>query len=128
MIIHYSKNLKEKSRKLRKEGTFAEALLWNELKGRKTKGYQFTRQKPIGPFIVDFYCSKLKLVIEVDGLTHIEKEEYDIKRQNYLESMGLKLLRFFDNDVRQNMEGVIAAIYDWIDMNVKCDNPPTPLS
>ena len=118
MIIHYSKNLKEKSRKLRKEGTFAKALPWNELKSRTIKGYQFTRQKPIGPFIVDFYCSKLKLVIEVDGLTHIEKEEYDIKRQNYLESMGLKLLRFFDNDVRQNMTGVIAAIYEWIDVNV----------
>jgi very-short-patch-repair endonuclease len=117
VIIHYNPKLKEKSKDLRKNSTFAEVLLWNELKRRKLNDYQFMRQKPIGHYIVDFYCSSLKLVIEIDGITHIGKEEYDNKRQKYLESLGLKLLRFFDNDVKQNMAGVIAAINEWIELN-----------
>jgi very-short-patch-repair endonuclease len=113
-MIHYNPKLKKKSRELRSGGILSEVLLWNELKGRKISGYQFMRQKPIGKYIVDFYCSSLKLVIEIDGITHIGKEEYDKKRQEYLESLGLKLLRFYDNDVKQNMAGVIAALNEWI--------------
>ncbi|HEY5125112.1 MAG TPA: DUF559 domain-containing protein [Ignavibacteria bacterium] len=117
MLIKYNSKNKHLSRVLRKKSTLAEVLLWNELKGRKILNYQFMRQKPIGNYIVDFYCSPLKLVVEIDGLTHIGKEDYDLKREKYLTSIGLIVLRFFDNDVKQNMSGVIGALYEWIDKN-----------
>jgi very-short-patch-repair endonuclease len=127
MLIKYNSKNKHLSRVLRKKSTLAEVLLWNELKGRKILNYQFMRQKPIGNYIVDFYCSPLKLVVEIDGLTHIGKEDYDLKREKYLISIGLIVLRFFDNDVKQNMSGVIGALYEWIDKNKKLQ-PPAPFS
>ena len=75
MKIHYNPKLKPLARKLRKEGTFAEVLLWDQLKGRKMKGYTFTRQKPIENYIVDFFCNRLRLVIEIDGVTHENNHE-----------------------------------------------------
>ncbi len=81
MKIYYNQKLKFLSRELRKKSTLSEVLLWNKLKARKIKGYQFMRQKPINNYIVDFYCSKLKLVIEIDGISHNDKSEKDRKRQ-----------------------------------------------
>jgi len=77
--IYYNRYLKNISRKLRSSSTLSEILLWNELKSSKMMGYQFMRQKPIGRYIVDFYCSKLKLVIEIDGETHYGMDEKDKK-------------------------------------------------
>jgi very-short-patch-repair endonuclease len=74
MKIYYNPKLKAKSRELRNNSTLAEVPLWNQLKGRKMRGYQFMRQKPIGNYIVDFFCSKLKLVIEIDGESHSENK------------------------------------------------------
>jgi very-short-patch-repair endonuclease len=74
MKIYYNPKLKQLARNLRNNSTFSEVLLWNELKGRKMKGYQFLRQKPIGNFIVDFFCSKLNLIIEIDGDSHDTEE------------------------------------------------------
>nr|CBX29982.1 Uncharacterized protein HI0925 [uncultured Desulfobacterium sp.] len=71
MKISYNPKLKALSRKLRKQGVLSEVLLWEQLKGKKMKGFQFMRQKPVGNYIVDFYCSKLKLVIEIDGESHV---------------------------------------------------------
>ncbi len=82
------------------------------------KGYQFMRQKPIDNFIVDFYCSKLKLIIEIDGESHENKLDCDIVRQRKLEKMGLHFLRFLDIDVKKNMEGVLLQIEKWIEDNV----------
>lgn len=81
------------------------------------RGYQFMRQKPIGNYIVDFFCSKLKLIIEIDGDSHIGKENYDQERQVELEALGLSFLRFSDLDVKQNMDGVTVAIEEWIEKN-----------
>ncbi len=67
MKIHYNPKLKTIARKLRKQGVLSEVLLWDHIKGKKMNGYQFMRQKPVGEYIVDFYCSKLKLVVEIDG-------------------------------------------------------------
>lgn len=93
----------------------SEILLWEELKGRKILGYRFLRQKPIGEYIADFFCNKLKLVIEIDGDSHDEyKFEYDIKRQNWLESIGLFVLRFDDLEVKKDMDNVLMAIEGWI--------------
>ena len=115
MKIYYDKRLKNKSRKLRNNSTLAEILLWNELKGRKMLGYQFMRQKPIYKYIVDFYCSKLKLVIEIDGNSHYGKEEKDKKRQVELEELGLSFLRFDDLDIKFKMDTVISDIKKWIE-------------
>ncbi len=88
MKILYNPKLKQRARGLRNQGVLSEVLLWNQLKGRGICGYQFMRQKPVGNYIVDFYCSKLKLVIEIDGESHEGRFCYDIERQQLLESMG----------------------------------------
>jgi len=115
MRIYYNNKLKALSRELRKNSTLSEVLLWNQLKSRKIKDYQFMRQKPISEYIVDFFCSKLKLVIEIDGESHVSKSEADLKRQQKLESLGLSFLRFYDSDVKNNMDGVLKVIYNWIE-------------
>ena len=114
MIHSYNSKLKELSRNLRKNGTLAEVLLWNQLKGRQIKGLQFTRQKPMGEFIVDFYCAALNLIIEVDEVSHEVKGDKYKKRQEYLEYLGLKVLRFTDEEIKQNVEGVLLFINQWI--------------
>jgi very-short-patch-repair endonuclease len=98
-IIPYNPKLKDLARKLRKESTLSEVLLWKKLKG-KAFGVEFHRQVPIYEFIVDFYCHELRLAIEIDGYSHDEKFEYDLIRQEKLESLGVGFLRFNDIDVK----------------------------
>jgi very-short-patch-repair endonuclease len=114
--IRINPRLKELARHLRKNSTLAEVLLWNVLKRRNVKGYRFNRQKPIDEFIVDFYCHELKVVIEIDGVTHDWKVKKDMMRQKKLETLGITVLRFLDSDVRDNMEGVLLSIGEWIDL------------
>ena len=108
-IIPYNKNLKFRSRDLRNKSTVSEVILWNNLK-RKQLGFQFLRQKPINNYIVDFYCKELKLAIELDGSSHDNKREDDSFRQGQLESFGITFLRFSNNRVLNNIEGVLAEI------------------
>ena len=124
MKIYYNPKLKQKARELRNNSTLSETLLWNNLKRKQMNCYQFMRQKPIGDYIVDFFCSKLKLIIEIDGITHLRKESYDKKRQQNLESIGLSFLRFSDTEVKTNMQGVLLTIEDFI--KNKEGQPPTP--
>ena len=77
-------------------------------------GYQFMRQKPIGEYIVDFYCSSLKLVIEIDGESHTDRFDYDMKRQRFLESLGFTVLRFNDIDLKKDLSNVLSPIEGWI--------------
>ena len=112
--MRYNPELKQRARELRKQGVLSEVLLWDQLKGRKLRGYQFMRQKPIGAYIVDFYCSKLGLVIEIDGESHSGKFDYDMRRQQFLESIGLTVLRFNDTEVKKDMDNVMMAIGGWI--------------
>ena len=97
-IIPYNPKLKELAKKLRQNMTLSEVLLWDELKQKKIKGYDFDRQKPLDEYIVDFYCKDLKLAIEIDGKSHDHEETYkaDNKRQKRLESLGVNFLRFDD--------------------------------
>jgi len=115
MKIYYNPKLKQLARELRKSGNLSEVLLWNQLKARKMKGYQFMRQKPIGDYIVDFFCSKLGLVIEIDGESHSSRRRADQWRQRKLESLGLCVLRFYDSDVKNNLNGVLMSIEGWIE-------------
>ncbi len=92
--------------------TNAERLLWWKLRGKQLRGFQFNRQKPIGNYIVDFYCRKAKLVVEVDGGQHYtyDGRQKDRVRDNYMTELGLKVLRFSDRDIFENIDGVIEII------------------
>ena len=90
-------------------------MLWNEIKSGKLSGYKFNRQKPLGIYIADFYCKKLNLVIEIDGITHINKEEKDKKRQKAMEKFKLIFLRFEDIEVKEDLNGVIGKIEKYIE-------------
>ena len=100
---------KHKAIKLRKESTPAERKLWSRLRNDQL-GVTFRRQHAVGNYIPDFCCPKAKLVIELDGSQHLEQEEYDEERTKYLESLGYKVIRFWNNDVTNNTDGVILAI------------------
>jgi very-short-patch-repair endonuclease len=126
MKIYYNPKLKNLARKLRKKGVLSEALLWNCLRGKQMKGYRFMRQKPIDNFIVDFCCSKLRLIIEIDGASHEERFEVDKSRQEKLERMGFAFLRFYDLDVKKNIDGVLERIECWIS-EFEGKQPPGPL-
>lgn len=118
-IIPYKPHLKELARNLRNNSTKTEILLWNELKKRKMKEFDFDRQKPIDDYIVDFYCKDLMLAIEIDGESHVGEEAYDKVRQQRLEKLGVKFLRFNSIDVFYNLDKVIKEIEKWIDENIK---------
>ncbi len=109
----YNKKLQPLANKLRKGMTKAEACLWKyALRAGKMKGYQFRRQRAVLQYIADFMCKELKLVIEVDGSTHLYEEvsEKDKQKMHGLEQAGFKVIRFTDEDVLKNMNGVIRAI------------------
>ncbi|WP_424961855.1 endonuclease domain-containing protein [Ekhidna sp.] len=127
MKIHYNPKLKELSRQLRNNCTLSEILLWNELKAKKIYGYQFMRQKPILNYIVDFFCSKLQLVIEIDGDSHNHEDAYkaDQIRQKEIEKLGIRFLRFDDLDVKHNMSNVLRTIESFILDFEEKNNPPS---
>src|SRR5438094_2670976 len=95
-MLQYGKHLKKFSRRLRSEMTDAERLLWSKIRGKQLKGFQVYRQKPIGRFVVDFYCPKAKLIIELDGGQHYSEavQAKDESRDRYVVGVGLKVLRF----------------------------------
>jgi len=95
---------------LRKQPTDAETRLWSRLRRKQLDGLRFRRQAPIGPYVVDFFCPVAKLVIEVDGGQHAEQQDYDDQRTRWLEERGYRVVRFWNNDVLANTEGVLAEI------------------
>jgi len=115
-ILAYNRKLVPLAKALRSNMTFAEILLWNQLKRKKIFGYDFDRQRPIANYIVDFYCKDLMLAIEVDGISHYSEEAHakDVKRQKEIEKYGVSFLRFDDEEVRKDMENVLRCIEGWI--------------
>lgn len=113
-MLSYNKDLKQFSRELRRGMTDAERLLWSRIRGKQLKGCQFYRQKIVGNYIADFYCAKADVVIEVDGGQHYsgEGKMKDRERDNFMASIGLKILRFSDREVFENLEAVLEKIYD----------------
>ena len=100
---------KHQAIQLRKELTPAERKLWSRIRNDQL-GVTFRRQHAVGNYIPDFCSPKAKLVIELDGSQHVEQQEYDVERTKYLESQGFKVIRFWNNDVTNNIEEVILAI------------------
>ncbi|AKL98517.1 endonuclease domain-containing protein [Endomicrobium proavitum] len=111
-ILHYNSKLKQTSRNLRKAGILHEVLLWQQLKSKKLNGLNFTRQKVIGSYIVDFYNAANKIVIEIDGHSHDNNDKHakDILRDKYLRNLGIKVIRITAKDVLQNINGVVELL------------------
>ena len=111
-MLPYDRRLKERSQQLRENTTVAEQFLWSKIRLKQLKSCWFYRQKPVGEYIVDFYCPKAKLVVEVDGGQHFTDEiiEYDRVRNEYMTSLGLTVLRFTNKEVLSNIARVIEAI------------------
>ncbi len=112
--IHNKKVLKDFRKELRNNLTPAEAFFWNELKCKKLEGRKFRRQNSINNFIVDFYCASDKLIVELDGEVHLNPlaEEKDRKRDEILQGMGFKVLRYENKMVFENLEFVLNEIKD----------------
>ncbi|OHD63503.1 MAG: hypothetical protein A2176_11380 [Spirochaetes bacterium RBG_13_51_14] len=101
------------AKQLRKNQTKEERKLWRYLKSKQIQGLKFRRQQPIGSYIVDFVCFENKLVVELDGSQHIEDKENDIGRDNWLKSQGFSIIRFWNNEVMNNIDGVLAEIFNF---------------
>ncbi|MEI1377018.1 endonuclease domain-containing protein [Nostoc sp. UHCC 0926] len=108
------KKLKPLARQMRCEPTSAEKLLWEKLRHKQLLGFKFRRQQTIDRFIVDFYCNEARLVVEVDGEIHDYTQEEDAIRQEFLESLGLQVGRFRNEDVLERIEGVLQDIAAWL--------------
>ena len=116
MKIHYKKHLKVFAKELRNNSTKSEIKLWKYLKGKQMMGYDFHRQRPIDEYIADFFCHKLKLVIELDGFTHRFEEvtQRDVKKENKLSEFGITVLRFSDDQVINDIYNVLKVIENYI--------------
>ena len=101
-------------RQLRRNATDAESLLWQLLRNRQLDGWKFRRQHPIGPYILDFYCDEARLAVELDGSQHAEPAQanYDIERTQALETGGIRVLRFWNNEVLKNTNAVLQEIWN----------------
>ncbi len=109
-IIPYNQKLKDRARDLRKYSTHAEIFLWNHIKSRQILGYKFLRQRPIGNYIVDFFCKELMLAIEIDGSVHGNQKAEDDFRQGELETLGITFIRFTDGEIRKDLVEVLEEL------------------
>ncbi len=113
---------KDRARNLRQLSTDAERLLWRHLRDRQLVGLKFRRQRPFGNFIVDFVCLEQRLIVEVDGGQHATQRQKDASREAFLMQQGFRVLRFWNNEVLGNTEGVLEAIVS----AVRPGEPPSP--
>lgn len=97
-------------RRLRKSMTDAERRLWRALRNRQLGGHKFRRQHPVPPYVVDFACVERRLIVEVDGGQHSGQEDADAARTRALQAQGFRVLRIWNNEVMENLEGVLAVI------------------
>jgi len=110
--IFNKKELKPRRKELRNNSTYAEVFFWQQVKGSQLEGRKFRRQTSIGSFVVDFYCPEEKLIVELDGEVHFNEEayKYDKERTEYLESLGIRVIRFENSEVLKNTEYVFKKI------------------
>src|SRR5262249_55736442 len=115
------------ARRLRRNQTDAERVLWFQLRDRRLGGWKFRRQAPIDRYIVDFICPDARLIIELDGGQHSERAEPDLKPTRVLESLGYGVLRFWNNDVLSNTEGVLDTVLATLNRHRSLPPHPDPL-
>src|SRR5258708_28776404 len=99
-----SQQTADRVRRLREQATFPERLLWSRLRTRRLAGLKFRRQHPIGPYVADFFCDAAKLVIELDGMSHDGRAQYDKRRTNFMESQQFRVMRVSNDEVLHNIE------------------------
>ncbi len=109
--LPYNPELKERAKELRKASNLSEVLFWQEVKNKRFKNLDFDRQKIIGNYIVDFYCSNYNVVIEIDGSTHDNKQEYDEQRDVYLQGLGLTVIHIKDIDIKKDLNKVMEMLH-----------------
>jgi very-short-patch-repair endonuclease len=118
--INYNPKLSDRSKKMSRYMTKAEQKIWFEvLSEKKLNGYKFIKQKIIDNYILDFYCAELLLAIEIDGESHNEKLGYDKVRDDFLKGCGITVLRFTNEEVLENLEGVRERVVRWV--KVRCE-------
>jgi len=113
-MLYNNTRLKQRRRDLRNNQTQAERTMWSMLKNKQVNGFRFLRQYSVGPYILDFYCPKLRLAIEIDGSQHSEKnhQNYDNERTHYLKMNNIVECRFWNNEVTGNKEGVYEKLLE----------------
>ena len=111
MDLPSNPNLKERAKELRQADNLSEVLFWNQVKNKQFQGFDFDRQKIVGNYIVDFYRSNCNVVIEIDGSSHDDKQEYDAARDSFLESLGLTVIHIPVVDVMKKMNGVMKMLF-----------------
>jgi very-short-patch-repair endonuclease len=99
-----------KAKTLRRNQTEAEKALWHRLRNRGLEGYKFRRQVPIGPYVADFVCMAARLIVEIDGGQHAEQVVYDQDRERFLRNEGYEVVRYWNNDVLSNLDGVLTTL------------------
>ena len=107
-----SDEMLERAKKLRREMTPAEKILWKHLKANRLNGLHFRRQQVVHGYFPDFYCHQHELIVEVDGDIHDLQQEYDAEREEYLESLGFRIIRFTNEEITKNLKGVLQRIVD----------------
>ncbi|MCK4909448.1 MAG: endonuclease domain-containing protein [Planctomycetes bacterium] len=114
-----NKKISTLAKNLRKNSTDAEKYLWKHLRNKQLEGLKFRRQEPIGEYIVDFVCFEKCIIIELDGSQHAEQQKKDFKRDRWLIRQGFKVLRFWNNEILKNIEGILEGI-----MHESLNHPP----
>ena len=109
----YTQQALQNAKQLRQHQTEAEKKLWLKLRNRQLANLKFRRQVPMGSYIVDFYCQECQLIIELDGGHHLLQQEYDQIRTHYLQAQGLTVLRFWNHDILNDTEAVLAQILNY---------------
>jgi very-short-patch-repair endonuclease len=99
-----------RARRLRREAPFPERLLWSRLRAGQIGGVRFRRQHPAGVYVLDFYCPAARVAIELDGVSHEGRERYDAERTAHVESLGIRVIRFTDDEVLRDLDGVVYRI------------------
>ncbi len=119
-----------RARKLRRDATRPEQKLWFRLRGTQMAGASFRRQHPVGPYVLDFYCPSAKLVVELDGDQHGTDKglAHDAARTRFLNRKGIRVLRFANNDIKENLDGVCEGIYRALTPTRRASRADLPLS
>jgi len=129
MYLKLSAAILANARSLREQQTDAEKLLWLLLRDRRLAGFKFRRQHPLGRYIIDFYCHEAKLAIELDGGGHNEEAsiEYDTLRSLEIENAGIRVIRFWNNEVLNDTAAVLESVYQLLQERAVKPLPPAPL-
>ncbi len=125
-FVYNHKTLRERRRKLRNNQTPAEKLLWKYISKEKIQGLKFIRQYSAGPYILDFYCSKVRLGIEIDGEIHKERELYDKDREGFLGGLDISIIRFWNDEVLNDTKTVLDKLQNKIEQLKNKIKVPSP--